>query len=139
MRVQDNGYCYGSVALEVEQPRFIVHEGGRVHSECDEERVTRAVSPVVLAVAALLFVVVLGAAMLRQSLLQHRVSEALGSAPIEQHVVRDGDTLWSIAEDCGVQGVPVRDVVSWIEQTNSLDGGLIVAGQSLAVPQGLLS
>lgn len=44
-----------------------------------------------------------------------------------------GDSLWSIAEEVAPQADP-RDVVSAFERLNALNGGMIAAGQKLAVP-----
>ena len=139
MRAQDNAYCYGSLALEVEQPRFIVHEGGASAASKVAEAIEARHGLAVLAAAVLLAVAILGVGLLRDSMVRRDVAIALNSAPVAQRVVRDGDTLWSIAEGCRVNDVSTKDVVSWIEHENALDGGLIVAGQTLVVPQGALS
>lgn len=47
--------------------------------------------------------------------------------------VAPGDSLWSIAERIAPAADP-RDVVDAIARLNALDGGAIVAGQSLAIP-----
>lgn len=59
-----------------------------------------------------------------------------GAVPVSAHVVQPGDTVWGIAAAVAAPGQDVRDVVATIEQLNGLDGGAIVAGQRLVVPEG---
>jgi Tfp pilus assembly protein FimV len=53
--------------------------------------------------------------------------------PVQLVVVRDGDTLWSIAERVRPDQDP-RITVDAIVSTNAVDAGALVPGQSLAVP-----
>ena len=50
-------------------------------------------------------------------------------------VVRDGDTLWSIASRIR-PGVDPRETVVAISAANGVDAGELVAGQTLVVPSG---
>jgi len=50
------------------------------------------------------------------------------------YVVRQGDTLWSIARR--VSGGDPRPVVDALAEANGLDGAGLVPGQSLVVPLG---
>lgn len=65
-------------------------------------------------------------------------SLAGGSAPasVGTYVVRQGDTLWSIAE----QAAPGRDprpMVDAIQAANGLDPMALVPGQTLVIPAGV--
>jgi nucleoid-associated protein YgaU len=51
------------------------------------------------------------------------------------YVVRQGDTLWSIARRVSPNDDP-RPVVDALAATNGLDGSAITPGQSLIVPLG---
>jgi Tfp pilus assembly protein FimV len=53
--------------------------------------------------------------------------------PVERVVVRDGDTLWSIAQRVRPDADP-RETVAEIVRSNGVDAGGLVPGQSLAVP-----
>jgi len=47
--------------------------------------------------------------------------------------VMNGETLWSIAEEVAPRSDP-RDVVAEIVRLNALEGGVIAAGQRIAIP-----
>lgn len=51
------------------------------------------------------------------------------------YVVRDGDTLWSIATRL-VPGEDPRPVVDAIAATNGVSAGALVPGQTLVIPAG---
>lgn len=51
----------------------------------------------------------------------------------ETITVMPGDTLWSIAEDIAPDADP-RDVVHALQTLNLLDGGVLLAGDELAIP-----
>jgi nucleoid-associated protein YgaU len=69
------------------------------------------------------------------------VVKALGSAPepvpvpvsSSSYVVREGDTLWSIAERVS-PGADPRPVVDAIASVNGVDPGRLVPGQTLVLP-----
>ncbi|MET0735325.1 MAG: LysM peptidoglycan-binding domain-containing protein [Microbacterium sp.] len=50
--------------------------------------------------------------------------------------VAPGDTLWSIAQEVAPQSDP-RDVVDEIARLNALEGGELLAGQTIAIPADL--
>jgi Tfp pilus assembly protein FimV len=62
-----------------------------------------------------------------------RRGEAPDPPPQRVVVVRAGDTLWSIATRVRPDADP-RDTVEAILQSNPVDAGSLVPGQSLAVP-----
>ena len=66
------------------------------------------------------------------------VAEGVGlgdgpTVPSRTHVVRAGETLWSIAERSEPSRDP-REVVAEISVANDLDPGELVPGQEIALP-----
>ena len=51
-----------------------------------------------------------------------------------EYRVRPGDTLWHIAQEYGPDGRDTRAIVSTIERINSLDTGILQAGQLIEIP-----
>jgi LysM repeat protein len=62
-------------------------------------------------------------------------SEGAGLASRSSYVVREGDTLWSIAQRVAPDEDP-RPLVDAITAANGVDAGAIVPGQTLLVPSG---
>jgi nucleoid-associated protein YgaU len=62
-------------------------------------------------------------------------SDGAGLASRSSYVVREGDTLWSIARGVA-QGEDPRPLVDAIAAANGVDPGAIVPGQTLLVPSG---
>lgn len=62
-------------------------------------------------------------------------SEGAGLASRSGYVVREGDTLWSIAQRVA-PGEDPRPLVDAITAVNGVDAGAIVPGQTLLVPSG---
>lgn len=139
MAVQVNAYCSGTAALELERPQLILHEGGAQAVErCQPQaEVMRSRISFLQIVACALVVLLLGvAALFSQNATASRVAQVLDGAPVSQRFVREGDTLWGIAESCGVGGVSTADTVSWIKEANGLETSAVHVGQQLLVPQG---
>ena len=82
--------------------------------------------------AAVILAVVL-ASLIVDPLRAVRVSAAIDALPTASVVVAPGDSLWGIAQECGVD-VATSDLVSWIQDRNGIEGGLITSGQTLVVP-----
>jgi nucleoid-associated protein YgaU len=62
-------------------------------------------------------------------------SEGAGLASRSSYVVRQGDTLWTIAQRVA-PGEDPRPLVDAITAANGVDAGAIVPGQTLLVPSG---
>ena len=132
--------CNGSAALAVQESHLVLIDGGLVGARparpqrAVSGRLRPAQSRLALVAAAIVVVAVLVASALSDCLAAEARARALDSAPTATVTVRAGDSLWSIAGGCGVDGVPTQDVVSWIEARNSIEGGRIDPGQRLVVP-----
>lgn len=59
--------------------------------------------------------------------------ESAPAGSFETVVVMPGDTLWSIAAEVAPAADP-RDVIDAIVRLNVLEGGVLVAGEELAIP-----
>ncbi|HEX2088984.1 MAG TPA: LysM peptidoglycan-binding domain-containing protein [Actinomycetota bacterium] len=62
-------------------------------------------------------------------------SRAADPAPAPQHVVRSGETVWSIAQHVVGPEEDPRPVVDTIIKVNRIENGMIVPGQVLALPR----
>lgn len=132
----------GTAALE-SRPcvRLVLIEGG-----CGKASGTRAgASPargrlsIGQSAALVVFAVALVGALAVAALVADGLSSSvttrhIASLPEQELVVRDGDSLWGIADSLGVDGVSTADVVTWIRERNGLDAALLVSGQTLVVP-----
>ena len=134
--------CVGSSALAPSAPSLVLIEGGApVRAARPARRSARRPGGldarqtlVALVAGGLLVLAVCIASAATDALAQMRVASALDGAAVETVVVRPGDSLWGIAEGREPEGVGTADVVSWIEETNSLTGACLEAGQRLVVP-----
>ena len=61
------------------------------------------------------------------------VQSALDELPTRSVIVSSGDSLWGIAAGCELDA-PTDEVVTWIQERNGIEGGLVVPGQELMVP-----
>lgn len=63
-------------------------------------------------------------------------SEKGTPAPTETIQVGQGDTLWAIASDVAAQTGQddVREVMAQIQELNSMESGMLIAGQELRIP-----
>ncbi|MHB1125491.1 MAG: cell division suppressor protein YneA [Bacillota bacterium] len=64
-------------------------------------------------------------------------SEAAGSTEAKylQVVVKEGDSLWTIAKKYGPQGEDVRKIIWNLREANGLSSAIIYPGQTLSVPK----
>ncbi|MDO4848190.1 MAG: LysM peptidoglycan-binding domain-containing protein [Coriobacteriia bacterium] len=130
----------GTAALQAEVvPTLVLIEGGMAtqgRPESPSRRLGSArcgYSFTVLASALLL--IVLAAVLASRGLgARKAVAAQLGAVPTATVRVLEGESLWDIAEEHGVDGVSTKDVVSWIKDRNGLSVSNLSAGQSLLVP-----
>ena len=61
------------------------------------------------------------------------VQSALDELPTRSVIVSSGDSLWGIAAGCELDA-PTDEVVTWIQERNGIEGGLVIPGQELMVP-----
>lgn len=132
----------GNAALETRTyPHLVLIEGG-----LSREAAHRSERPVRLSLGQRVCAALCCTLVIASLCIASLVTDALGAAartqaldqlPERTVVVDDGDTLWGIAESLGVDGVPTRDIVTWIAERNDTDAAL-VAGQTLVVPSTVL-
>lgn len=125
LAVQDRGLVLMEGGLRAGAPRPVAPAAGRL---------SPSQSRLALAAVALVVLAAVAASLLSDSLASAARARALDSAPTSSVMVAAGDSLWSIAGRCGVEGVPTQDVVAWIEEANGLEGGRVDPGQRLVVP-----
>lgn len=128
----------GTAALKP-SPRahLVLIEGGRRSARAQRPVVTPLTfrQSCLLLLVGVLVVGALGlAAVVSDALSAASLERTLSELPERELVVRDGDSLWSIAESLEVEDVATADVVSWISERNGLSDALLVAGQRLTVP-----
>ncbi len=130
----------GTAALQSEViPTLVLIEGGngaQLGSESPVRKSKNARCPrsFVIMASALIFIT-FAAVLFSFGLSVHEaVASRLEAAPTASVRVLDGESLWSIAEKHGVDGVSTKDVVSWIKAKNGLSVSTLSAGQSLLVP-----
>ncbi len=88
---------------------------------------------VVAFVAALPVVITLGLAALGGGSALASLDTGAPVGSFTEVTVMSGETLWSIAEDVAPGSDP-RDVVAEITRLNALEGGVVSAGQRIAIP-----
>jgi hypothetical protein len=88
---------------------------------------------VLAVVAALPAVIAIAVAMISGGTALASRDAGAPTGSFETVTVMHGDSLWSIAEEVAPLADP-RDVVDAIVRLNALDGVMVQAGQSLAIP-----
>lgn len=137
----------GTSALSVNPRRLVLIEGGRGHRVAQpcvraDARVVPDPSDAIQGMrfvlgGAVVILAILLACLVVDPLRAAHAREALDALPTASVVVSQGDSLWSIAESCG-SDIPTSELVSWIQDRNGIEGGLITAGQTLVVPSAAL-
>lgn len=137
-------YVSGNLALSVipeQKNKLIVINGGR--NSCRADADTTACSPRSvhsrrLSAIRACFIIIVGALVFLAS---YQISAA-ASAPtydlidnmsLQSVRVRQGATLWDLAETYNVDGVSTQDMVSAIKDWNDLDSSMLQPGQTIFV------
>lgn len=123
------------------RPRFTVLEGGLSSGGVREDAHREEVAPLTWGQrwSAVIFALVLAVALAMTALamsasVEGSIEESVASLPAQTVTVHSGDSLWSIAEACDVDGYSTSDVVTWIRRRNHLESSALVPGQQLEVP-----
>ena len=136
----------GNLALVPEEaPVFTVIEGGaseRAVRRSAQYASRRAERPEVDAgvrvrcfiAFVLVLVTLIGASLITDVVIAQACERSFESVGTESVMVREGDSLWQIAEAHPVEGRSVTDVVQWIQHTNGLNNATLFVGQVLIVP-----
>lgn len=64
------------------------------------------------------------------------VARRIESQGVQTVFVVEGDTLWTLAQEHGIDGVRTSDVVSWTVEHNGLSTSMLRPGQRLELPAG---
>lgn len=137
-------YVSGNLALTVDSHcdgKLIVIDGGCAHAndgeiekDCKSLNTSAHSSSLIrltasILVCALLF---LGAYQISYSVAAP-VNEIIENANLQSIRIKQGETLWNLAETYCVDGVSTRDMVSAIREWNDLDSSMLHPGQKLLV------
>ena len=122
-------------------PELILFEGGKDQnrrstggSQACSASVSKGAACVQLLFVILVSAFIAGSIFTVDALASSRVEANLSEANSVSVNVREGDSLWSIASEHGVDGCSTKDVVEWIKGQNHLSTSNIIAGQKLIVP-----
>ncbi len=126
----------GTAALE-QRPHLVLIRGGlsprREHGRVSG-RLTPRQSLAFVALGVIVALALCAVSVATDARVAQARERAISQLPEQELVVRDGDSLWSIASSLGIQDVTASDLVSWISERNGLDDALLSAGQRLVVP-----
>lgn len=105
------------------------HRGGRApHANGGAHSLAMCVACLVLVIAS----IALGLSIL--GTMAGARGSALSNIETTSINVSSGDSLWSIAEDHGIEGLSTRDVSDFIREANGLESATLHPGMSLVVP-----
>lgn len=127
----------GTAALEQHPTHLVLIRGGRSPRQehvRSSGRLTPRQSLAFVALGVIVALVLCAVSVVADARVAQAREQSLSLLPEQELVVRDGDSLWSIASSLGIQDVTASDLVSWISERNGLDGALLSAGQRLVVP-----
>ena len=147
--MNSNMMVYGNLALASGAPacradvktRFVVVEGslGRARSErqvCHrpETHTSRLARICAVAGVAVMFLIVFVAGVSAFSSRADLVSQAASEVSWTETSVREGDSLWSLAESHPIEGLSTQETADIIESYNSFDSVVLIAGDTILVP-----
>lgn len=86
------------------------------------------------AVVVALLIALIGAAWFMLSSANRAYSEAAASTERQAIVVEPGESLWSLADEYGIDGLSTRETSDIIRSWNGLDSSTLQPGDTLLVP-----
>lgn len=127
-------YIDGNLALDISKtnPRmFTVIEGGRFSNQAN--RIGKSSIKTYVAIGVITFVLASIAFCFTSNWIGSRSAyqDSVSHASI---TVKAGDSLWSLAAKCDVQGLSTQEVSDMIASWNHLDSATLKPGQKLTVP-----
>ena len=139
--------------FEAPEPTFKVHMGGKTPARPEHivdhtpfvptrrerdaaafAKLQRQTAFPILASGLIIMGVLLATVIIRDLCASRRVSLATEAVSYEQIVVREGDTLWDIANTHAIDGCSTSDVVHLLRDVNDLDDGMLSVGEQILVP-----
>ena len=112
--------------------KLVLIEGGRHHAKARTVHSASSRSHIAAFLCALALACAFGATL--AGIHATRVHNRLVACDTCEVRVLPGQTMWSLAQEHGVEGVSESELVSWIRDANGLDSALLMPGQLLVVP-----
>lgn len=147
--MNSNMMVYGNLALASGAParradvktRFVVVEGSLGHARPErqvthrsETRTSRLARVCAAAGVAVMFLIVFVAGVSAFSNRADLVSQAASEVAWAETSVREGDSLWTLAESHPIEGLSTQETADIIESYNSFDSVVLIAGDTVLVP-----
>ena len=147
--MNSNMMVYGNLALASGAParradvktRFVVVEGSLGHARPErqvthrsEARTSRLARVCASAGVAVMFLIVFVAGVSAFSSRADLVSQAASEVAWAATSVREGDSLWTLAESHPIEGLSTQETADIIESYNSFDSVVLIAGDTVLVP-----
>lgn len=147
--MNSNMMVYGNLALASGAParradvktRFVVVEGSLGHARPErqvthrsETRTSRLARVCAAAGVAVMFLIVFVAGVSAFSSRADLVSQAASEVAWAETSVREGDSLWTLAESHPIEGLSTQETADIIESYNSFDSVVLIAGDTVLVP-----
>lgn len=141
-----NAYCtYGNLALkQSDRPQLTLVPQDDNVSSAFERDARKPANPVIhprqkgelarAVMALFLFCFILtGASLISDALIAKRCHKAVQGVDTVAVRVQQGDSLWNLAEQYGIEGMETSEVVRWIMDTNELSTATLYAGDTVLV------
>lgn len=147
--MNSNMMVYGNLALASEAParradggsRFVVVEGSLGHARPErlvahrpETSTSRLARVCAVAGVVVMFLVVFVAGVSAFSNRADLVSHAASEVAWAETTIREGDSLWSLAESHPIEGLSTQETAEIIEAHNAFNSVVLMAGDTVLVP-----
>ncbi len=147
--MNSNMMVYGNLALASEAParrvdvktRFVVVEGSLGHARPErqvahrpETRTSSLARVCALVGVVVMFLIVFVAGVSTFSNRADLVSQTASEVAWTETSVREGDSLWTLAESHPIEGLSTQETADIIESHNSFDSVVLIAGDTILVP-----